>query len=303
MWTRPDRHIARRQHGLFHRDQAYQCGFTARQVRLRVLSGQWRAVFRSVFVVAEHRLTPSLTDRAAHLAVPGSVLAGPSAAPYHGLTVPRAEPHLIVSRRTRPRAGMRLLVEQLSARDIRLLDGLVITSPERTLLDCVLLLPDGPAVELLDRGLQRGVVTLDQLATRARERVGRPGAPRLARLVGAMAVGTRSAAERRLAHVLRRHQGWRANAEIRSHRELIAIGDIVFEHERVVLEADGLAFHVDPASFQRDRDRQNRLVAAGWTVLRFTWRDLTERPESVVDTVSRILACHPRQPGPTPRPT
>ena len=30
--------------------------------------------------------------------------------------------------------------------------------------------------------------------------------------------------------------------------------------------------------FQRDRQRQNRLIAAGWTVLRFTWRDLIERP-------------------------
>jgi very-short-patch-repair endonuclease len=38
----------------------------------------------------------------------------------------------------------------------------------------------------------------------------------------------------------------------------------------LVIEVDGWAYHRTPDRFQRDRERQNRLVAAGWTVLRFT---------------------------------
>jgi very-short-patch-repair endonuclease len=65
---------------------------------------------------------------------------------------------------------------------------------------------------------------------------------------------------------------------------------VVFEEAGVVVEVDGWAYHIDPERFQRDRARQNRLVAAGWTVLRFTWRDLTERSEYVVATITSILA-------------
>ncbi len=71
---------------------------------------------------------------------------------------------------------------------------------------------------------------------------------------------------------------------------MIGVGDVVFEAHRVVIEIDGRAYHVTADRFERDRERQNRLVAAGWTVLRFTWRDLTERPRYVIDTVRAILA-------------
>jgi very-short-patch-repair endonuclease len=56
-----------------------------------------------------------------------------------------------------------------------------------------------------------------------------------------------------------------------------------------VIEVDGRAHHTTPDRFERDRERQNALVAAGWTVLRFTWRDLTTRPSAVVATVRRML--------------
>ena len=36
-------------------------------------------------------------------------------------------------------------------------------------------------------------------------------------------------------------------------------------------------------------DRKNRLVAAGWTVLRFTWWDLTQRPDYVVASICAMM--------------
>ena len=42
--------------------------------------------------------------------------------------------------------------------------------------------------------------------------------------------------------------------------------------------------------FQRDRTRQNRLVAAGWTVLRFTWNDLRDRPNGVIAEIRAVIA-------------
>jgi very-short-patch-repair endonuclease len=70
----------------------------------------------------------------------------------------------------------------------------------------------------------------------------------------------------------------------------LAVADVAFERERLVVEIDGWAFHSGPDRFQRDRERQNRLVAEGWWVLRFTWRDLTERPDGVVASIARLIA-------------
>ena len=80
--------------------------------------------------------------------------------------------------------------------------------------------------------------------------------------------------------------GWVANAPIHDATgSLIGVGDLVFLAERVVVELDGRAYHVTPDRFERDRHRQNRLIGDGWTVLRFTWRDLTRRPGYVTATV------------------
>ncbi len=102
----------------------------------------------------------------------------------------------------------------------------------------------------------------------------------MVRLLGLAVGGARSAAERLAARLLQQAgiDGWVANAQIRDGRGLIGVGDIVFGRLKLVIEIDGRAFHVTPEQFQTDRERQNRLVAAGWTVLRFTWRDLTQRP-------------------------
>jgi very-short-patch-repair endonuclease len=58
---------------------------------------------------------------------------------------------------------------------------------------------------------------------------------------------------------------------------------------RVVVELDSEKFHTDPDSFRLDRRRQNDLVQAGFTVLRFTWWDVMAAPEYVAATVATAL--------------
>jgi very-short-patch-repair endonuclease len=52
----------------------------------------------------------------------------------------------------------------------------------------------------------------------------------------------------------------------------------------VVCEVDGYEHHSGREAFTRDRERQNALVLAGWTVLRFTWEMLADEG-AVVDAV------------------
>jgi len=82
--------------------------------------------------------------------------------------------------------------------------------------------------------------------------------------------------------------GWLPNYPVRLGGQSVVL-DVAFPTTRLAIEVDGLVWHVDPARFQRDRTRQNELVTAGWTVLRFTWADLTERPDHVVAVVRSTL--------------
>ncbi len=172
-----------------------------------------------------------------------------------------------------------------------ILDGLLATKRPRTVFDLLRTLDRKQASELLDRALQQRWIDLDELAGRVRAHSGRLGAPQLVTLVGQATAGAHSTAERLAVALLRRARitGWVANADICDPAgRRIAVGDLVFRTQRLVMEIDGRAHHVSAEQFQRDRERQNQLVAAGWTVLRFTWADLTQRPDQVVAVVRRM---------------
>ncbi|MCW2529599.1 MAG: hypothetical protein JWM76_4459, partial [Pseudonocardiales bacterium] len=82
----------------------------------------------------------------------------------------------------------------------------------------------------------------------------------------------------------------RPNFKIRLEDGQNAYLDVAFPHLRLAIEIDGWAHHSDVDRFRGDRTRQNALVSLGWTVLRFTWADLTERPEYVLATIANFSA-------------
>ena len=73
------------------------------------------------------------------------------------------------------------------------------------------------------------------------------------------------------------------------HGQLVARVDFCFLAARLVVEADGYAFHSDRIAFRRDRDRLNDLERLGWRVLRFTWEDVVQRPDHVLRLVNECL--------------
>ena len=114
------------------------------------------------------------------------------------------------------------------------------------------------------------------------------------RTIRSLAEGTRSEAERHLVSLLRKNgiAGWVANLRVRAGGRTYVL-DIAFARERITVEVDSRAFHTDTRAFQDDRTRQNDLVAAGWTVLRFTWEDIVDRPADVLRRIRGILAERP----------
>lgn len=65
--------------------------------------------------------------------------------------------------------------------------------------------------------------------------------------------------------------------------------DFRWRSQGVLVEADGYEFHRGREAFENDVLRANRLRAEGWTVLRFTWRMVTERPSEVAAMIRQTL--------------
>jgi very-short-patch-repair endonuclease len=222
------------------------------------------------------------------------VLGGPSAARWSGIEVPWPCPFVLVpvTSRREPH-NITVLREPVADDELVLRDGMLLTRPARTVVDCLRVLPQRTGVAFLDRALQQGWITFDELVTRTQMLCGRRGAPRLVRHVRTAAPGTRSEAERRMAALLRRAgiRGWQSNIPVTG----VGILDFVFLAARVAIEIDGRAWHSADYRFQTDRRRQNRLVLLGWTVLRFTWEDLSRHPERVLAEVRSALAAADRR--------
>jgi very-short-patch-repair endonuclease len=66
--------------------------------------------------------------------------------------------------------------------------------------------------------------------------------------------------------------------------------DAVWPRYKVVLEVDGYQWHGHRQAFERDRGRDQKLIGAGYIVIRVTWRQLTERPMVVAVSIAKAMA-------------
>lgn len=66
--------------------------------------------------------------------------------------------------------------------------------------------------------------------------------------------------------------------------------DMLWADHGLIVELDGWDTHRTRQAFERDRARDVRLQVMGYTVLRFTWRQLAREPEVVVAAVRTLIA-------------
>ncbi|MDQ0730415.1 type IV toxin-antitoxin system AbiEi family antitoxin domain-containing protein [Arthrobacter sp. B1I2] len=69
------------------------------------------------------------------------------------------------------------------------------------------------------------------------------------------------------------------------------IGRVDFLLERfLIVEIDGIAFHLEPRQFKKDRRRDNAATRQGFPVLRFFYDDVVYAPDIVLAQVREVLA-------------
>jgi very-short-patch-repair endonuclease len=251
-------------------------------------------VLGSVYAEKSTRLTDASMAWAAALTVgTEGVVSHVTAARLWGLRVPvDPEVHVIVPRDARLRiSGVRAHRIELADADTARVSGVECTGLIRTAVDCLLWLPEEAGRGLMTDAMRRRILEPEQVREHLRSSGLRHGLTRAWSVLTEVGRGAHSEAEVLAHRILRRAgiQGWEANAPIHDEDGLIGIADLLFRVARVVVEIDGRAYHSDDAAFQRDRARQNRLVAAGFQVLRFTWDDLVSRPEHCLATLRPLL--------------
>jgi very-short-patch-repair endonuclease len=65
--------------------------------------------------------------------------------------------------------------------------------------------------------------------------------------------------------------------------------DFLFRAQRLDVETDGRHVHDTLRAFEHDRRRDQRLMLAGWRVVRFTWRQVVAEPAVVEATLRALL--------------
>jgi hypothetical protein len=291
--------FAARHHGLFRVSDLDGLGLSERQLRWLVGTGACERVVRGVYRV---RGAPVTADQALLALVwlhPEPVLASHSSAArllgFPGFGHARPEVVLIQGRSRRGGGGQvhGTLVLPASHRTVR--NGIPCTSVERTLFDLAGVVPARRAAALVDLALQRGWCSTRSLQSTffGLARRGRPGTATMRRMLEErtdQVVVPASELERRARKLF-------AEAGLPMPECEVALGDdawigrvdCLWRAQRVIVELDGRAFHGGATAREADRLRDNRLMAAGWRVLRFTWDDICDRPAEVVRILGDAL--------------
>jgi hypothetical protein len=263
-----------------------------------VRSGRLRRVQRAVYIPRTVEYTPGRAARAAIISsgVVDAVASHQTAARVHTIDSPEARrcEHVTVpaDKRRKDRKDLKFHTRGLTLGDVVRFEGVPVTSVPRTLADLAAATDQLPAVWALDDALRRGLCTREDIESELRKWRGGSGChvarTRLAKADGVAESILETAG--RLALAAAGVPLPVPQYEIRLPNGRTVRLDGAYPSRMLALEFDGRAVHESADAVLRDRDRQNALVALGWTVLRFTWWDVTHDSRRFTAVVARTLA-------------
>jgi very-short-patch-repair endonuclease len=260
--------------------------------RGQLRSSAWQRVFPDVYACSTLTLDHGRRARAAaRLLLPGAVVTGRSAAVLWGVDLAGPDDAVEVAVTAACRAGAvrGLVVTRRLLRNDDVVErcGVRVTTPLRTALDLARIEPLEEAVVCLDRFIRAGRVGLAEVRDGARTLTG-PGCRRVRRAVELSDGLAESPQETRVRLLLHASSLPRpvAQFEVRDVADrFVARVDFGWPEQKVALEYEGV-WHGERQNVARDRNRLNRLAAAGWTVVFVTAADLRDP----VQLIARIAA-------------
>lgn len=212
----------------------------------------------------------------------GGVVSHLSAALSHGLKVkdPPERPVVTLARNRTPKDADGIDVKYANLRPDEVTNG--VTSVARTVIDCARVLPFDQALAVADSALRTRKVTREKLI-RAAE-----GSPRSGRSRALEVVRAANPFESVLRAIARDVPG----LVVVPQGEVGTVGhaDLTDARLRIAIEADSYEFHSLPEAFRYDVRRYTDMVRLGWTVVRFVWEDVMQKPEYVRGVLADVVA-------------
>jgi very-short-patch-repair endonuclease len=284
--------LAGRRRGIVTRAELLGAGIHPDQIKRWRNRGLLHPLFHGVYAVGHTALVPLAREHAALLACgPKAILSHFTAAHLWGLR-PSPPPTIdltLVGGHCRPKRGVRIhLVSQLDRRDLRRREGLPLTSPARTIIELAAYVSFDELDRLVAEARANRLVRPGELQAALDRAKYRRGVARMRAFLADETEPdfTRSKGERRLLDLLRQSR----LPQPRSNRRAAGYEvDFLWEAEKLVVEFDGYRFHGHRRAFEHDRRKDVDLASAGYQVLRFTWRQLTEEPLVVIAAIARAL--------------
>ena len=281
--------LAERQHGVVTRAQLLELGLNRGSITHRIELARLRPVHRGVYTIGHRLLSRDGHWMAAVLACGhDAVLSHFAAAALWGI---RESSRIEITTRTAHRVRRQVIVHRGTLRpDERTTHrGIPTTTVPRTLLDLsAVVRPDHlrSALRQAEQLRLTDPLSLNDLVERYPRRA---GVRAIRMLLSQASIGARvirsELEERFQAFLLKAGLPLpKTNQRVEGYEV-----DCVWPEQRLIVELDGHATHSPAHAFEADRARDRKLQAAGWLVIRITWRQLHEEPELVEADLRRLL--------------
>jgi hypothetical protein len=253
-------------------------------------------VFRDVWVHRDVADSREMRFAAVRLILPeGAFVCGLTAGWLYGSEVQDRRGELIwvgcrTGRRLRTRVGCLVREITVADSDLTLVDGVLVTTPLRTVFDCGRWLSLIEGVVVADALSHSGAMTQPDLAAYARTHRGLRGVRRLAQVLDLMEPKSESPMETRVRLLIVLAGLPKPTAQLvilDRNGQFVARADLGYEEQRLLVEYDG-AFHWEQR--RADDRRRDALRALGWTVLVFSREDYYQTPERILREIARALA-------------
>jgi len=292
---RGEREVARltsAQRGLITRGQLLAAGITRGSIEHRLQTGRLHKHLRGVYLVGRPTLEPLARELAAALYFDGDAVLSHASACWLWGFIPDAPPEVtvtLIGRDARPRQGLHVhRVPFLARQDMRIRRGIPLTAPARSLLDLAADATEDALEQAVAEAVAMRLTSARELEQALDRAPGRSGTARIRAILDADAEPALAGSkpERLLLELIR--QAGLPEPLVNKPFHGFRI-DMRWPEHRLALEFDGHRFHGSRAAFERDRRRDQVLAAAGYTVIRVTWRQLIEEPYAVIARVAMAL--------------
>lgn len=293
-----DRQIARiaaRQHGVFTKQAARDCGLPESTVEWRARTGKYQSMWPTVYSL------PGVPDTWEKQAMAGVLCAGPGAALSTGAAARKllisgfAKENVEITTPKRVRLPGIAVHSRTPLRHDEIIkrDAIPVTIPERTLLDLSAAISEPRLEAAVDSVIHLGLSDFRRIVGYLEQ----PGLPRRKRslLVKVLSergdvVANESLLETGLARLLRHPSLPPAARQYRIYMggEPVARPDFAYPEVKLAVEGHSLEFHGSELQRKRDAWRHSLLESLGWAIIYVTWWDTMFRAVETRERIRRI---------------